>query len=332
VTMNHLWMENNALGYSGTNSGGTVVIENSRFDDNQDGLDTNTQVIGDPPAPQNGQCSHRGTSPITRTHSCWVVIHNHFYDNNNPTAPAAGSAAAGPVGTGMTISGGRYDTVMDNTIDNNGAWGILFVPYAQEGTPSLHQTCGGSGGHEVPGFGCVLDPEGDALLHNTFRHNGYFKNPSNSDYGQITLFGGEPQNCFRDNKAPDGSAPENLEKTQKVCGVTTTAGNTGGSLFPQVLCDTGLAACPKGARYPRPNGKVVLKALPRGLPTMPDPCQGVPANPWCPGGRPAGHQGLSTPAAMHTAAMHTAADTTAGQTTLGLPAIRAVRPYAGLRA
>ena len=45
----------------------------------------------------------------------------------------------------MTVSGGRFDTVMDNTIANNGAWGILFVPYAQAGKPSLHQTCKGAG-------------------------------------------------------------------------------------------------------------------------------------------------------------------------------------------
>jgi hypothetical protein len=282
IVMNHMWMENNALGYSGTNSGGTVVIKNSQFDDNQDGLDTNTQVIGDPPAPQDGQCPNGGTSPITHTNSCWVVIHNYLHNNNNPKAPAYGSAAAGPVGTGMTISGGRFDTVMDNTVKNNGAWGILFVPYAQTGKPSLHQTCSGAGGHKLPVFGCVLDPEGDALLDNTFSHNGYFGNPSNSDFGQITLFGGEPQNCFRGNDAPDGSAPANLEKIQPTCDVTTTAGNAGGQLFPQVLCDTGLAACPPGAKYPTPNGTVVLKPLPIGLPTMPNPCAGVPANPWCP--------------------------------------------------
>ena len=172
-----------SLGYSGTNSGGTVVIENSQFDDNQDGLDTNTQVIGDPPAPQNGTCLGGRTSPITHTTSCWVVVHNYFHNNNNAKAPAYGSAAAGPVGTGMTISGGRFDTVMDNTFENNGAWGILFVPYAQEGKPSLHQTCAGVGGHKVPGFGCVLDPEGDALIDNTFSHDGYFGNPTNSDFG-----------------------------------------------------------------------------------------------------------------------------------------------------
>jgi hypothetical protein len=288
VTMNHLWMENNALGYSGTNSGGTIVIKNSQFDDNQDGLDTNTQVIGDPPAPQDGQCPNGGTSPITHTNSCWVVFHNYFHNNNNARTPAAGSAAAGPIGTGMTISGGRFDTVMDNTFANNGAWGLLFVPYAQQGKPSLGQTCTGAGGHKLPVFGCVLDPEGDALLRNTFSHNGYFGNPSNSDYGQITLFGGEPQNCFRNNNAPDGSDPSNLEQTQKVCDVTTKAANTGGELFAQVLCDTRISTCPPGAKYPKPNGTVVLKPLPMGLPTMPNPCAGVPANPWCPAGKPLG--------------------------------------------
>jgi hypothetical protein len=295
ATLNHMWMENNALGYSGTNSGGTLVIENSQFDDNQDGLDTNTQVIGDPPAPQDGQCPNGKTSPITHTNSCWVVIHNYLHNNNNPMAPAAGSAAAGPVGTGMTVSGGRFDTVMDNTVANNGAWGILFVPYAQKGKPSLHQTCTGSGGHKFPGFGCVLDPEGDALLNNTFSHNGYFGNPSNSDFGQITLFGGEPQNCFRGNDDPDGSAPANLEKAYKKCGVTTKAGNAGGALFQQVLCDTGLSSCPPGAKYPTPNGTVVLKRLPIGLPTMPNPCAGAPSNPWCPNGKPlrSGHHGTS---------------------------------------
>jgi len=46
---------------------------------------------------------------------------------------------------------------------------------------------------------------GDALLNNTFSHNGFFGNPSNSNFGQITLFGGEPQNCFRGNDAQTAS-------------------------------------------------------------------------------------------------------------------------------
>jgi hypothetical protein len=87
VVMNRMWMENNALGYSGTNSGGTIVIENSQFDGNQDGLDTNTAVVGDPPAPQDGRCPDGGVSPITRTISCWVVIHNYIHDNTAPPRP-----------------------------------------------------------------------------------------------------------------------------------------------------------------------------------------------------------------------------------------------------
>ncbi len=287
VTIDHAWMEYNALGYSGTNSGGAVVIENSQFDENQDGIDTNTQIAGDPPAPQNGACPDNGISPITHTHSCWVFIHNDSHNNNNPNVPEAGNAAAGPIGTGMTLSGGRNDTVMDNTFSDNGAWGFLVVPYPDSGTPSLGQSCPATGGVEVSGLGCVYDPEGDALVHNTFSHNGYFGNPSNSDYGQIVFTAGQPQNCFSGNTAPNGSAPPDLEQIQPTCGKITTAANTGGPLLDQVLCDSGIeaTACPAGSVYPEHTG-VVMHPLPKDLPTMPDPCAGVPANAWCPGGKP----------------------------------------------
>jgi hypothetical protein len=285
VTISHAWMEFNALGYSGTNSGGAVVIEDSQFDNNEDGVDTNTQLNGDPPAPQDGSCPGGGTSPITHTHSCWVFIDNDVHDNNNDDVPRAGSAAAGPTGTGMTVSGGRNDTVMDNRFSDNGAWGILFVPYPDDSAPSDNQTCAGTGGVEETGLGCVYDPEGDALRHNSFRHNGYFGNPANADFGQITVSAQEPQNCFAGNSAPDGSAPADLEQAQPSCGALTAAANTGGPLLGQVLCDTGFGTCPTGARYPQP-GRVVMHRLPKDLPSMPDPCRGVPANAWCPDGRP----------------------------------------------
>ena len=284
VTINHTWMEYSALGYSGTNSGGSVVIENSQFDNNRDGLDTNTQVRGDAPAPQNGACPNAGTSAITHTHSCWVFLHNNVHDNNNPNTPASGSAAAGPVGTGMTISGGRNDTVMDNVFTNNGAWGVLFVPYPDNNAPDHGQTCSGAGGKQVPGIGCVLDPISDALVGNSFSNNAFFGNPGNADFGQITISAGEPQNCYRGNSAPRGSDPAGLEQLQPTCGPRTTAPNTGGPLLGQVLCDTGFGSCPAGASYPT-TSTVVMHLLPTGLPSMPDPCAGVPANPWCPSGR-----------------------------------------------
>jgi hypothetical protein len=285
ITIDRARMEYSALGYSGTNSGGSIVIENSEFANNQDGLDTNTQIAGDPPAPQNGACPNNAISPITHTHSCWVFMHNNVHDNNNSTVPAAGSASAGPLGTGMTIAGGRNDIVTDNTFANNGAWGILFVPYPDSGRPDPGQTCSGTGGVQLAGLGCVYDPEGNALLHNTFSHNGYFGNPSNADFGQITISAHEPRNCFAGNTAPDGSAPPNLETLQPTCGPLSRAANTGGPLLGQVLCDTGFGSCPAGAHYPNATG-VVMHPLPKNLPSMPNPCAGVPANAWCVHGKP----------------------------------------------
>ena len=283
ATIDNAWMEYNALGYSGTNSGGSLVVENSQFDNNEDGFDTNTQISGDPPAPQTGKCPHGGTSPITHTDSCWVFIHNNSHNNNNATTPAAGNAAAGPVGTGMTISGAHNDTVMDNTFATNGAWGTLFVPYPTSGKPSLGQKCKTVTGTETTTLklGCVFDPEGDTLLDNTYTHDGYFGNPTNGDFGQITLNAGEPQNCYGGNTAPDGSTPSDLETAQPIatCGKPTAAANTGGTLLTQVLCDTGFGSCPTGANYPKLS-KVVMHPLPK-VPTMPDPCKGVPANAWC---------------------------------------------------
>jgi hypothetical protein len=287
VTIDHAWMESNALGYSGTNSGGSIVIENSQFDNNQDGIDTNTQIAGDPPPPQNGACPNGGTSPITHTHSCWVFIHNNVHDNNNANTPEAGNAAAGPIGTGMTLSGGRNDTVMDNTFANNGAWGTLFVPYPDSGTPSLHQKCAHFGGFQTNGLGCVFEDEGDALLGNTYVNDGFYGNPTNTDFGQIVINGGLPSNCYADNTAPIGSAPANLEQLQPKCGVKATATNLDDTLVTQVECDSRLAPCPAGANYPAQTG-VRLEPFPRGLPTMPNPCAGVPTNSWCSSGRPVG--------------------------------------------
>ncbi|MHB2024844.1 MAG: hypothetical protein ACYCO3_16245, partial [Mycobacteriales bacterium] len=52
-SVDSIWSEYNALGYSGSNSGGVLVIKNSQFDNNEDGFDTNSQN-GDNPPPQNG--------------------------------------------------------------------------------------------------------------------------------------------------------------------------------------------------------------------------------------------------------------------------------------
>ena len=138
-TVDRVWAEFSALGYSGSNSGGRLVIRNSEFDNNNDGFDTNSQN-GDNPPPQNGACPNGGVSAITHTHSCWVFMDNYVHDNNNPNVPRVGAAGTGPVGTGMTITGGRNDTVMHNRFANNKAWGYRRDPVPRQ-RPPVH------GGH-----------------------------------------------------------------------------------------------------------------------------------------------------------------------------------------
>jgi hypothetical protein len=284
-TVDHAWGEYSGLGYSGTNSGGRLVIENSQFDQNQDGFDTNSQNA-DEPSPQNGACPNNGISPITHTHSCWVFIHNYVHDNNNPNVANSGSASAGPVGTGMTITGGRNDTIMDNLFANNDSWGVAFVPYPDSGPP-----CTG-GTPNFPLFGpgsCYFEGWNRALIDNRFSHNGAYGHPSNGDFAEVNLEGGNPIDCFRGNTevgggplTPDAAA---LQKAQPYCtGAPSPAGATSNppSFLSEVLCATrvgGAASCKTGP-YPL-RTHVVMHPLPKDLPTMPFPCRGVPSNPWC---------------------------------------------------
>jgi hypothetical protein len=86
---------NSALGYSGTNSGGQLVIRNSVFRLNHAGIVPNSENNDDSPPPQDGRC------PGTATRSCTIIEDNLSQANNNPNTPANGTVA--PVGTGVQI-------------------------------------------------------------------------------------------------------------------------------------------------------------------------------------------------------------------------------------
>ncbi|MGA2521441.1 MAG: hypothetical protein ABSG81_11565 [Acidimicrobiales bacterium] len=319
VTINHAWFENNALGYSGTNSGGQVIIENSTFDNNKEGLDTNTALTGDPPPPQDGKCPGNkatatsqavpGTNPTVN--SCWVFMNNLVASNNDPNVPVSGTAGLGPTGTGMTISGGRDDTVLGNEFLNNGAWGILFAPYPDPNLSSDGKTCTKTGGldvsaYAISGLNCLYDPEGDVLADNKFSGNGTLGNPSNADFGNLLGGGHEKDNCFVGNTewnpsftissgpATNADSIDGYSQlTPSTCGTRTPrstpslAGpNTDSTLLVQAECDAGVLSgslCSSAhADYPQATS-VVMEPLPT-LASMPNPCQGVPTNLWCPGG------------------------------------------------
>jgi len=285
LTMRRSWAQYSALGYSGTNSGGKLIVKESEFDHNRDGFDTNSQNNDDAPSPQDGSCPNGGRSPITHSTSCWVFMDNYVHDNNNPDVPGAGVAGSSPVGTGVSISGGRFDTLLDNRIVHNGAWGLLLVPFPATETPPPVAHCQGGTETGSLGFGCLYDDWGNQVFGNKFSKNGFFGNPTNGDIGQITFFGGNPVNCLKSNKLPDGVSPEALR--DHTCG-TIGSGEINQPLLEQAECDTQILSskpCPPGSEYPR-RTKVKMHSLPspKKLRTMPDPCAGVPSNPWCPRG------------------------------------------------
>lgn len=288
----------NALGYSGTNSGGTLLFADNSFDHNKDGFDTNSQNNDDWPSPQDGACVGGAKPPVKGAKTCWVLYHNKIYDNNEANVPMAGAAAQGPVGTGVSIEG-RNDTVMDNVIKNNGAWGVAYQPYPDTETPpsdvvKAGKACrGGTPNFMFDGIKitCLYDDWGIQTIHNTFTHNGFFGNPTNGDIGEATFESGHAINCYAGNRDTSGavtSSPANLQATNGHCGQKATTPTTNDTYVGEVICNSQAfgagIGCSASDHYPRQH-KVVMHRLPHGLTSMKNPCAGVPKNPWCPARR-----------------------------------------------
>jgi hypothetical protein len=169
---------------------------------------------------------------------------------------------------------------------NNIAWGVIFVPYLDSGPP-----CTGGTLNSFGAGSCLYDQWDVALIGNTFGPNGAFGHPSNGDFGQVNFESGRPTNCYSGNTATGGSTLSaglaTLQMTHPVCdGSPAAAGSSSPAFLAEVLCDSQVeispgtpASCPTG-QYPR-RTHVIMHPLPDALKTMPDPCAGVPANPWC---------------------------------------------------
>jgi hypothetical protein len=302
TTLDHAHGENSAEGYSGTNSGGHLVIQNSEFNNNHTGFTTNSQNNDDQPSPQSGHCPLNEIGP-TGTHSCWVLTHNSIHDNNNPNTPFGTSIASdSPVGTGVLISGGRFDTVDHNDIHDNGAWGVLLVPDVDTAKPPPIAHCKGGFGLSALSF-CYFDDWGNEIENNTLNHNGFFGNSSNVDLAEMSNLN-FPGNCWHGNVNAAGAAVRHKHfrlGSQQATGVTSDppfiqyfphnlcgipdAGNGVISILGlQLACNTQVfGTCPDAssyANYPQRTGVQMLPLPPQ--PSMPNPCLGVPQNPWCP--------------------------------------------------
>jgi hypothetical protein len=305
TVINRSQFEGNDLGYSGSNSGGHLRIENTEFNNNEEGVATTSQNNDDAPSPQDGICPGGAENPapppgVQRRDICWVMIHDRIVENNNGGTPTSGGAP-GLLGTGMTDAGGRNDLIVENTFAGNNAWGILVLTYPgiEESPPPQvlaefpEDNCRGGLKAELEGKPeCVYEPWANEVEGNTFANNGGFKNLSNGDIGEVAL--AEPKqltNCWHGNVEEGGgepsSEPKLIQTTHGTCSNPDLGGEPASSvLAAQAACDSRLLAeCPEGPGEEYKRGAVKLLSLARMAersPTMPNPCLNVPRNPWCP--------------------------------------------------
>lgn len=276
-------MEDDALGYSGSNAGGRLAIEDSIFRHNSSGIDPNTENPGDPPPPQDGECNrenieHPNPTPIitsTRIPRCTVLRHNLVLENNNLTVPAVG-APAGNWGSGILLPGDYADLVEGNVIAGNANNGVLGLEYPNPFPPTLETIFFQIAGNKVAG--------------NVFAHNGYNPTYTGSAFtgdvmftgGYSELFGGPEShsvnNCVSGNVLPDATFPAHIESGWG-CQNSTTPIPGYGAIGPAGLPESVeyLLQLKAESEARHPEGQ----PAPPPQPTMPDPCWGVPQNPLC---------------------------------------------------
>lgn len=107
--------EHNGLGYSGTNSGGNLLIVNSTFRNNRAGV-----------VPNSG--SYELCYPERQT----TLVGNIVHSNNQPDTPAIDVAILA-MGNGILIPGGVANTVERNLVYDHEKTGIGLVPFLEEG-------------------------------------------------------------------------------------------------------------------------------------------------------------------------------------------------------
>jgi hypothetical protein len=106
--------EHNGLGYSGTNSGGNLLIVNSTFRNNRAGI-----------VPNSG--SYELCYPERET----TIVGNLVYSNNQTDTPAIDVALLAQ-GNGILLPGGVRNLVARNRIFDHNRTGIGLVPFLEE--------------------------------------------------------------------------------------------------------------------------------------------------------------------------------------------------------
>jgi hypothetical protein len=260
ATISHALAENNAIGYSGTNSGGRLVVQDSVFRNNSVGVVPNS-LPSDPPPPQLGTCDaakNAGPTPSigsTGVARCTIFRRNRIVSNGNLTAPASSETAQIPWGIGFLLLGAYGDLVTSNVITGNPNFGLLGlenpVPY-----PPTPKTV-------------YFQVSGNRVANNTI---------GGAKYADLAFVGGlfgakqSVNNCVAGNRVGK-SLPADLSPWS--CSQQTTPNPDAaatGTLFGTVLQLMTESQGRKQAPQPPPPPQ----------PTMPRPCTGPPGrSPLC---------------------------------------------------
>jgi hypothetical protein len=254
-------MERNGLGYSGSNAGGNLIIENSLFRNNSVGLAPNSLAHADPPPPQDGGCnagSNRSKTPTfnsTRIVRCTIFRHNRIIDNANLHSPAEKDVLQAPWGVGIEMPGTYADLVANNIITGNPNFGLLAFEFPDPFPPTSNSV--------------FFQLSGNRISNNRFARNA--TRPGGADIGLGGgVFGAKRSvnNCLSQNSFAS-SIPAGIQ-SRWGCQHATTP-NPGAAILPEVL----KLDSESGSRTSLPQPP------PPPQPTMPQPCRGVPPNPLC---------------------------------------------------
>ena len=238
--------EYNGLGYSGTNSGGNLVIARSEFRFNRAGV-----------VPNSG--SYELCYPERDT----TVVGNLVHDNSQPDTPAIDVAKLA-MGNGIILPGGHDNLVIRNQVWNHERVGIALVPFPEDGPKdqiptgdALKIPCSEARNlplaakDTLPGT-LLWDAIGNKVQGNTVSASGI----ADLAFGTLTGSDDPLGNCFSGN-AFTTSAPASIE--------TTMACSNPSGAWTGTLDLVALIASERPA-----SGDYKVQPVPPAQPNMPD--------------------------------------------------------------
>lgn len=208
--------EHNGLGYSGTNSGGNLVIVGSVFRRNRAGI-----------VPNSG--SYELCYPGRRT----TIVGNLVYSNNQPDTPAIDVAILA-MGNGILSAGGVQNVIERNRVWDHDKTGIGLVPFLEEAPNDAipdesewDTTCAEAKKKMpvVPDGAVIWDSQDNVVRGNVLEDNRVADLAVGSAGSNLWELG----NCFEDN-VHTTAAPKNLVALSPCSGLDATGDWTIGDL------------------------------------------------------------------------------------------------------